>query len=248
MANKAVIVTGACGGIGSSLTHAFKDAGYFVVGTDLKEKTPQVYSDAFLQIDLQKIWVDSNYSEQIFSKLFELVGDMELNCFVNNAAVQFVLPIEEVTRAQVNEIFAVNVFAPFIFAQAFIEKLSESNGTIINVGSVHSTQTKPNFSIYAMTKSALDGITRSLAVECGSRVRVVGIAPGAISTTMLEDGFKHDQTARNELNKMQPMGRIGMPPEVADLAVFLASAKASFMNGSVVRCDGGISASLRDPG
>jgi len=79
MANKAVIVTGACGGIGSSLTHAFKDAGYFVVGTDLKEKSPQVYSDVFLQIDLQKIWVDSNYSEQIFSKLFELVGDMELS-------------------------------------------------------------------------------------------------------------------------------------------------------------------------
>lgn len=247
MADKAVIVTGACGGIGSAITHAFKDAGYHVIATDLKEKQSHVYSDLFLQIDLKKVWEDRSYSEQVFLSLLDAVRNMELNCLVNNAAVQFVVPIERVSRAQIYESFAVNVFAPFLFAQTFIDKLSETNGTVINIGSIHSTQTKPNFSIYAMSKSALDGITRSLAVECGSRARVVGIAPGAISTSMLEDGFKINPQARTDLDKCQPMGRIGLPSEVADLAVFLASTKASYMNGSVVRCDGGISGSLRDP-
>jgi len=247
MTDNAVIVTGACGGIGSALTHAFRDAGYCVIATDLKEKQSHVHSDLFLQIDLQRVWEDQSYSEQVFLSLFEAIGNMELKCFINNAAVQFVVPIERVRRAQIRESFAVNVFAPFLLAQTFIDKLSETNGTIINIGSIHSTQTKPNFSIYAMSKSALDGITRSLAIECGSRVRVLGIAPGAISTPMLEDGFKINPQARADLNKFQPMGRIGSPSEVADLAVFLASTKASYMNGSVVRCDGGISASLRDP-
>ena len=248
MNQKAVIITGSCGGIGTELTQAFGKAKYFVVATDSQPQNSLVYADAFLQIDLQRTWDDANYAEESFSHLRQVLAKKSLFCLINNAAVQITSPIEGISRNQMNETFSINVMAPFLWAQTFLEDLSKSSGSIINMGSVHARQTKSNFASYAMSKAAIDGLTRSMAVECGSRVRVLSIAPGAISTSMLEAGFSQNSIARQELDRLQPIGRIGTPAEVAKLAVFLASPEASYMNGAIISCDGGISVSLRDPG
>jgi len=90
-------------------------------------------------------------------------------------------------------------------------------------------------------------MTRLLAIELGNRIRVNAIEPGAIATEMLEQGFKDSPGKRTQLDAMQPMKRIGTPQEVAQLARFLISDEAQFINGATVQIDGGIRSQLYDP-
>ena len=94
----------------------------------------------------------------------------------------------------------------------------------------------------------IDGhhLTRALAVDLGGRVRVNNISPGAISTSMLEAGFKGRPEARRKLGAVHPLGRVGTPAEVAQAALFLASAAASNITGIDLRVDGGVTARLHD--
>jgi NAD(P)-dependent dehydrogenase (short-subunit alcohol dehydrogenase family) len=141
----------------------------------------------------------------------------------------------------------VNLSAPFFLIQAFLPRLAASNGSVINVASVHAKLTKPGFIAYATSKAALVGLTRAMAVEIGSRVRVNAIAPAAIATPMLGAGFADAPHKLELLRAFHPVGAIGLPSQVADLAVYLTSNSSRFINGSVVEVDGGIGARLHDP-
>jgi NAD(P)-dependent dehydrogenase (short-subunit alcohol dehydrogenase family) len=107
--------------------------------------------------------------------------------------------------------------------------------------------TKPNFSAYATSKSALEGLTRALAVELGSSVRVNAIAPAAIETPMLQAGFEGNPDGLTQLANHHPSGRLGQAGEVAQLAHFIAQFPSRFLNGAVLGLDGGIAARLHDP-
>jgi NAD(P)-dependent dehydrogenase (short-subunit alcohol dehydrogenase family) len=125
--------------------------------------------------------------------------------------------------------------------------LSNANGSVVNISSIHSTLTKPGFVCYATSKAALGGLTKSAAVELGAKVRINAINPAATATPMLVAGFEDKESALRELGSMHPLGRIAEPEEIARTAVFLASEKASFINGACLNVDGGISARLHDP-
>ena len=129
----------------------------------------------------------------------------------------------------------------------FLEELSDNHGSVLNISSIHASQTKKGFTVYATSKAALSALTKLLAIELGSRVRVNAIEPGAISTKMLEAGFLLEPEKRIALDNLQPMGRIGEPSEVAKLASFLTSDSARFINGSAIAIDGGIRNQLHDP-
>ena len=131
--------------------------------------------------------------------------------------------------------------------QGLLSTLKKNHGSVVNISSIHATLTKPDFSPYAISKSAMDGMTRALAVELGKNVRVNAIAPAAISTPMPEAGFKGRPEAFRQLSEMHPTGEIGKPNDVANLALFLVSEKASFINGSILGMDGGIRGRLHDP-
>jgi NAD(P)-dependent dehydrogenase (short-subunit alcohol dehydrogenase family) len=241
----AVIVTGALGGIGRALCSVFRSQGCRVVGTD-KTTSGEPTADV-LPIDLSRICSDPAYFSVSVDALQKALGDFRLRALINNAAVQITRPVEELTGSDWQATFQVNVIAPFLLSQAFLRRLQADKGCVVNIVSIHATLTKPGFAAYATSKAALAGLTRSLAVELGTRVRVNAIAPAAVDTPMLREGFAGRPHLLDSLGHAHPIGRIATAEEIATAAAFLASDQAEFITGTVLHVDGGISARLHDP-
>lgn len=242
-----VIVTGACGGIGRELVSQYERAGYHVVAIDSAPKIPELIDTSFLQFNLSEI-VNNPLSRESFKlSILEAVGSNNLKAIVNNAAIQTIKPFEHISIKDWTATLEINLLAPFVLIQLFFDELKENMGSVVNISSIHASQTKNGFTVYATSKAALSSLTKILAIELGSRVRINAIEPGAISTQMLEAGFSDNITKRKLLDSIQPMKRIGLPQEVAELSVFLTSENAQFINGSTIAIDGGIRNQLHDP-
>jgi NAD(P)-dependent dehydrogenase (short-subunit alcohol dehydrogenase family) len=241
---KSVLITGICGGIGAAIASAFATEGYRVIGIDRQE--PLASSDYFIPIDLSVFSLDPSYRDERLDEIRSATQGT-LHTLINGAAIQRIANTEQVSLDDWNATLAVNLLAPFFLSQALVSELERNRGGIINISSIHGHLTKPSFVCYATSKAALTGLTRAMAVDLGGRVRVNAIAPAAIDTEMLRAGFAQDPNAFAELAEAHPIGRIGQPAEVAQLAVFLASDQAPFMTGSVVDIGGAIGARLHDP-
>lgn len=245
MQSRAAFITGISGGIGVEIGRAFRDAGYFVIGSALTQP-PSESCDYFIEADVVNLTRDEA-SMLAFKKAVDAVVNVPISVLVNNAAVQFVYATADISLEDWDRTLAVNLTAPFRLAQIFLDDLRSSKGTILNIGSVHAQSTKPNFVAYATSKAALHGLTRALAVDLGPDIKVVCLAPAAVSTPMLVAGFEGRESSFNKLKEMHPAGRIASPKEVADVAVFLSSEVASFATGCTFFLDGGILSRLHDP-
>lgn len=243
----AVIITGACGGIGRELCRTFFESGYFVVAIDSNEKLDDLKADYFLQFDLSEIVRSETQRMHVKQTIESSTKDKKLKGLINNAAIQIVRRFEEINVEDWRATLDINLLVPFSLSQMFLDSLVRSSGSILNISSIHANQTKRFFTVYATSKAALSSMTKLLAIELGNRLRVNAIEPGAISTEMLESGFRYDPKKRELLDEMQPMKRIGKPDEVAKLARFLISDDARFINGATVQIDGGIRSQLHDP-
>ena len=249
MSTFAVVVTGAAGSIGRALCEEFRKASYFVLATDIQMDSPHQLADAYLPCDLIRLSDDAVYASDFFRTAFQILDkqDSPLKVIVNNAAVQLLGGLRSITRDTWERTLAVNVTAPLLLTQGFLERLEAAEGLVINIGSIHARLTKPNFVAYATSKSALSGLTRALSVDLGNRVRVLGIEPAAIDTVMLSEGFGGDAWKKEALAAHHPLNRIGSAGEVARLAVALARPGTEYLQGSIVTIDGGISNRLHDP-
>jgi NAD(P)-dependent dehydrogenase (short-subunit alcohol dehydrogenase family) len=245
MRTPAVVVTGSSGGIGRALCRIFRDDGCHVIGVDRQPGTG--IEHAYLDVDLRRLVADEPYRREQLERICRSVERHHLRALLNNAAFQVVKPIEQTGTADWADTLNVNLIAPFLLAQALLTNLERCEGSIVNVSSVHATLTKQGFCAYASSKAALEGLTRSLSVELGARVRVNAIAPAAVDTPMLHAGLAAYPGALSNLNKTHPIGRVAAPEEVARVALFLTSASAKFITGAVIRVDGGIGARLHDP-
>lgn len=248
MGSRAVIITGVNGGIGQALAATFHSAGWAVVGTDVgAEAIDPDKLCLYRSLDLATVATEEGAARRFMADLADaLPDDTPLGCLINNAAFQRLGATGAVTHDDWTQSLNINLTAPFFLSQAFLDHAIEAP-VIINITSVHAQATKPTFVAYATSKAALSGLTRAMAVDIGSRARVVGIAPAAIATPMLIDGFKEHEDKFQELAHAHPSGRIGKPQEVAAAALFLAGPDAAFMTGTVLGCDGGIMARLHDP-
>ncbi len=242
---KTALITGAAGGIGQPLCAAFRAAGYRVIATDLTDAPAE--HNGFVACDLNRLCGDDNYRDATLTQLRTAVGEGGLDVLVNNAAVQTLGGVSDLTCADWQLALNVNLVAPFLLAQQFLEQLERATGSVVNVGSIHATLTKPGFVCYATTKGALRTLTRAMATDLGARVRVNAIEPAATATPMLEAGFEGNPEARAALGESHPLGRIAEPQEIARVVLFLASAEASFISGAVIGVDGGIAGRLHDP-
>ena len=247
MTQQTVIIPGACGGIGRELVNEYRGANFHVIAIDSSPKIDELGDVDFLEFNLARLVSDIESKTLLKNAIQKMVGQNQIKALINNAAIQTVKRFEDVNVKDWQETLGVNLLAPFFFTQLFLEELTISNGSVLNISSIHASQTKKGFSVYATSKAALSALTRLLAIELGSRVRVNAIEPGAISTQMLESGFLTEPEKRKLLDKLQPMERIGEPSEVAKLALFLTSDSARFINGSTVAIDGGIRNQLHDP-
>lgn len=242
---RAAIITGAAGGLGRALVKRFIDGGYKVIALDTRYVALGAHT--FLRIDLDAYCRHEVLRTEVNASILEAIGLEGLHVLVNNAAVQILKGSSDLTPADWQTTFNVNVLAPFLLSQILLDRLEQTHGSIINIASIHERLTKPGFTCYATSKAALVGLTRSMAVDVGARVRVNAICPAAVDTTMLREGFALHPEKLETLAHMHPVGRIAAPEEVADVAVFLASDAAGFINGATLAMDGGIGSRLHDP-
>ncbi|MEH6592730.1 MAG: SDR family oxidoreductase [Halioglobus sp.] len=245
MSEKTVLVTGANGGIGRALCQCFADAHWRVIATDIQEAA-QIPVDHYLSLDLNQFATQALVRQQAQDALLTFLPE-GLDCLVNNAAFQAVAPVPQMTVDDWQRSMNINITAPFLLVRALLGSLEIAQGSVINIVSVHANLSKPNFSAYATSKAALEGLTRSLAVELGHRVRVNAISPAAIMTPMLKAGFQDNTVGLSLLEGYHPTQCIGSAGDVANLAVYLADNNSKFLNGSIINLDGGIASRLHDP-
>ncbi|EAR21653.1 SDR family NAD(P)-dependent oxidoreductase [Nitrococcus mobilis] len=242
-----VIVTGAAGGIGQALVRAFAEAGYPVIGVDLAAKPERLPTAHYIQCDLARTVAEPTYAEEIFSTIRTTLDGQPFDALINNAAVQILGKVEGLNRDAWHRTLDVNLLAPFLWAQALLPELEEAKGCVLNISSIHARLTKPEFVAYATSKAALSGMTRAMAIELGSRVRVNAIEPAAIDTPMLLAGFNGNPAGYELLKYCHPSRCVGSTDGLARLAVAITQLEDGFANGSIVRFDGGIGAQLHDP-
>jgi len=241
---KTILITGSNGAIGQGLCQSFTENGWRVIGTDLEENS-KGNTSAYLAIDLDRLCEDTAYSDQAIKGILSECKE-GLDVLVNNAATQILAPIEELTFKNWQKTLNVNLNSVFILIKELLPKLEEKKGNIVNIASIHATLTKPSFSAYASSKAGLIGLTKSLSVELGSRIRVNAICPAAIDTPMLQSSFKNNRRGLKLLDQYHPNQKIGSIHDVVRIVLFLIEGD-SFLNGSIVNLDGGIFSRLHDP-
>lgn len=235
LASKSALVTGGRQGIGRGIVEAFLREGATVTTCGRGDR-PDELSDA---CDWHRI--DVADPEQV-TQLAEAVGPLDI--LVNNAGVQVEKTVMDSTDADWDLVMGVNARGVFNCCRAFLPLLREG-GSIINIGSISGKVADPEMALYNASKAFVHGLTRSIAVDHGARIRCNAICPGWIETGMLDAGFAladEPEVAREEALKRHPVGRFGKPDDIAEMAVWLASDAAGFANGQLFTIDGGLTA------
>ncbi len=245
MNRRIALITGALGGIGTALCEEFQRAGYYVIATDRQEG--DCACDRFLKLDVRDLYRGEEARHAVRRAVETDLAEGGLHVLVNNAATQILNRTDDIRVADWDETLQTNLIAPFLLSQMFLAEIEQARGSVINIASIHSVATKPGFVCYATSKAALVGLTRSMAVDLGPRVRVNAINPAATATPMLLAGFEGKSKELDELAKKHPLERIAQPWEVAKTALFLASPDAAFISGACIHIDGGIGGRLHDP-
>lgn len=234
---KTVLITGAGGGIGSAVTERFAAAGYEVYAgyCKSKEKTEELCRKTGavpLKIDVR----DGGSVREAFRVIGETSGGV--NVLVNNAGVASQRVFQDITDAEWDETFAVNVRGAFLVTRAAVPyMISRKCGRIINVSSVWGMVGGSCEVHYSASKAALIGMTKALAKELGpSGITVNCVCPGVIDTKMIAALTEEDRAA---LAAETPLCRLGTPDDAAGAIQFLASDDAKFITGGVIAADGG---------
>lgn len=241
---KIALVTGASKGIGAGIALSLANEGAAVAvnyhsdraGADrVVEKIKVAGGKA---ITVQGSVTSSEEIDRFFNETEKQLGNVDI--LVNNAGVFVWLPLQDVNEKEFHRQFDTNVLGLLLTSKRAAKQFSEKGGSIINIGSVASTLTPPAASIYAATKSAVDGITRVLAKELGPRnIRVNSINPGVIDTEGARAMDAYEQVA-NAMKTVTPLGRTGMPEDIGLIAAFLASDESRWLTGEIILGSGGL--------
>jgi NAD(P)-dependent dehydrogenase (short-subunit alcohol dehydrogenase family) len=160
--------------------------------------------------------------------------------------------LSEIRLEEWDLMLAVNLRAPLFLAQAAWTHLrSRGGGSVINIGSIEGLGANPDHIAYCAAKAGIHGMTRAMAVDLGAdNIRCNAIAPGWIASELSEtylESLPDPAAARDALDRLHPLGRVGRPTDVGDLAVYLASDRSSFLTGEIIVLDGGRTAKLPMP-
>lgn len=231
---KTAVVTGASKGIGAAIARHLAAAGASVVvnySSSLADAEKVV--DSILESGGKAVAVQADVSKQednerLFASAFEAFGVLDI--LVNNAGIYDMAPLGEITPDHFHRLFDVNVLGLILSTQEAIKRFNPAGGSIINTSSIVSRESPAIASVYAATKAATDGLTRSFSKELASRkIRVNSINPGPIET----DGV-HSQgliEIFKDLGEKTALGRIGQPDDIAPAVVYLASDDSSWVTG-----------------
>lgn len=242
VAEKSIIVTGAASGIGRAIAEVFAARGAKVVAVDVSEKVLELESAHI--IPLQEDITQNGVAEKAVQTAVERFG--RLDVLVNNAGRILYKPIVEMTREDWHWQMETNVTAAFLFSrEAMREMMKRKSGAIGNIASYASYFAFPGIAAYTASKGALAQLTRAQALEAiehGIRVNAIGV--GDVVTNLLDHFMEDGCGFLAEHGKNAPIKRAASPQEIAEIVSFLASERASFIVGSVVMADGGMSVAI----
>lgn len=239
---KTALVTGAGSGIGKSIAEAYAREGARVTVADMNLESAK---DAARDIGNNAIAVrcDVTRKAEIAAAVKETIAAFGgFDILVNNAgATHTNKPLMEISEDEYDRVFAVNVKGLFQFCQAVVPHFRErGGGVIVNIGSTAGLRPRPGLSAYNATKGAVHTLTKTLAVELApDRIRVCAIAPVATDTPLLPSFLGPAPGQREKFIATVPLGRLAQPQDIANAALYLASADADFVTGNIVEVDGG---------
>ncbi len=249
---RVAVVSGSSSGIGQAIAIKLAEEGARVVvdyvgHTEGAEETLRRVQAAgsqgmIVKADISKVDESKSLIDEGWSKF----GSVDI--LVNNAGLEKKADFADVTEGDYDLVLGVNLKGPFFLTQEFVRRLraAKKSGKIINISSVHEDMAFPGFSTYCASKGGIRMLMRDLAVELGPEgFTINNVAPGAIITP-INKSLLEDKPELNALLANIPLGRLGTTADVANLAAFLASDEAAYVNGATFTVDGGLSRNYRE--
>lgn len=253
--DKIVLITGVTSGIGAGVAKQFAIAGANVVGCGRHTKESdeaKLFEESIVSVGSEALYLEADVTSalQLQCLIDETIGCFgRIDVLVSNAGRNVFEGAVNCDEEHWQQNMELNLASHWQLAKLCEPYLGKNNGVIIIMTSNHAYATIPGCFPYNVTKTALTGLVRSLAIEWGPAIRTVGLAPGFIDTAGNQKWFDSFPDAEKEKQRtidMHPVKKIGTPEEVGAWCVFLASEYASFASGTTYLLDGGRSALMQD--
>lgn len=236
-----VLITGSSKGIGAKIAGILAQSGYgvFIHGRDenaLKIQAEKIGAKGYFSFDL----LQKNAAEKLFVYAKKILGGIDI--LVNNAGEYFYGSVENTPSDIIERIITLNTKVPYELISLCVKDMKHQNfGRIINIGSISGAVGEANASLYSLTKSALIGMTKALALELAqNNITINTINPGFVNTKLLENTFD-DDFSKEELLDMIPQNRFIEPIEIANLVKYLVSQEAKGLTGQSINLCAGMS-------
>jgi len=245
LSGKVALVTGGAKGIGAGIARALAAEGSDVVINYLRDAAGAETIVAMIAalgrraIAVQGDIADPADVSRLFAEASATFGAIDV--VVNNASLFSFAPLADITDEQIRTMLGANLAGTLFVCREAVKHFSEAGGAIINIGSVSSTSYAPGAAVYAASKAGVTAVTGVLAIELADRnIRVNQIDPGATDTEGARAIGAMTEQAMAAYIQRTPLGRIGTPADIADVAVFLASGAARWITGETIRVSGGL--------
>ncbi len=245
LAGRVALITGGSKGIGAEIARQFAAEGASVVINYISGKADAAKVVKEVEtLGGRAIAIEANMTKQrditrLFAKTMKAFGQLDI--LVNNAGVYEFLPLEQITDTHYRKMFDLNVLGLLLACKEAAKCFGERGGNIINISSVASVSPLATTAVYGASKAAVDSLTRTLALELGAaKIRVNSINPGMVDTEGVRKGGPGAESFRKFIEAQTPLGRIGVPQDIAPAAVFLASDDSSWLTGETIVISGGL--------
>jgi len=245
--DKHIIVTGGVKGIGLAAVEIFVREGAKVSIFDIDQTGETLEAESKGKIKFFNCNVaDASAMKASVEKAIKNFGEVDI--LVNNAGINRYATVTQTTEEDWDLTMNVNLKSAFLAAKYAIPSMQKKGaGVVVNVSSVQAFVSQSQVAAYTTSKTAMLGLTRSIAVDYGPEIRCVAVCPGTINTPMLQNAIQkspNPEEVFRECEEMHLLKKVGDPKEVGEFIAFLASSKASFMTGQAYRIDGGLGVSI----